>query len=406
MNPSKFDIAIIGGGIVGVATASVLASELGVSVVVLEAENQLAAHQTGNNSGVIHSGLYYKPGSLKANNCCDGRKALYKFCAQEDISFEKCGKIVVAVSEKQIPLLFELERRGRANGLKNIKRLNHREIKEYEPAASGVAGLYIPDTGIVNYRQVTKKISDRLTRMGGLVQTGARFFGFRREADRLLLETTKGTVSCSFFINCAGLYSDRVARLCGVEPGVKIVPFRGEYYELVPRSRYLVRNLIYPVPDPELPFLGVHFTKMIGGGIEAGPNAVFAFKREGYNKTSFSFKDMLETVTFGGFWKMAGKYWKTGMDEYYRSLSKKAFVDALKKLVPDITTNDIRTKKAGVRAQALDKSGRLIDDFMIIKKERSIHVLNAPSPAATSSLIIGRQIAHMAKYYFNKKPAK
>ena len=221
-----------------------------------------------------------------------------------------------------------------------------------------------------------------------------------------MLETTKGTVSCRFLINCAGLYSDRVARLCGVEPGIKIIPFRGEYYELVDQSRYLVRNLIYPVPEPELPFLGVHFTRMINGGIEAGPNAVFAFKREGYSKTSFSFKDMLETVTFGGFWKMAGKYWKTGLGEYYRSLSKKAFVHALKKLVPDITTDDIRTKKAGVRAQALDKSGRLIDDFMIIKKQQSIHVLNAPSPAATSSLIIGKQIAHMAQCYFNTRSAK
>jgi len=403
MNLHKFDIAIIGGGIVGITTAAVLASKQGVSLVVLEAENQLASHQTGNNSGVIHSGLYYKPGSIKANNCCAGREALYRFCSQENISFEQCGKIVVAVSEKQIPTLLELERRGCANGLKHIKRLNHKEIRQYEPAASGIAGLFVPDTGIVDYRKVTEKLSDQVLRQGGVIQTGARFFGFRRQANRLLLETTKGMISCRFLINCAGLYSDRVARLCGVYPGVKIIPFRGEYYELVDQSRYLVRNLIYPVPDPELPFLGVHFTRMINGGIEAGPNAVFAFKREGYSKTSFSFKDMFETVTFGGFWKMAGKYWKTGLGEYYRSLSKKAFVDALQKLVPDITTDDVRAKKAGVRAQALDKAGRLIDDFMIIKRQQSIHVLNAPSPAATSSLIIGKQIAHMAQCYFNTK---
>jgi L-2-hydroxyglutarate oxidase len=396
MHLPKFDIAIIGGGIVGIATAAALASKQEVSLVVLEAEHQLASHQTGNNSGVIHSGLYYKPGSIKANNCCAGREALYRFCSQENILFEQCGKIVVAVSEKQIPTLLELERRGRANGLKHIKRLNHKEIRQYEPAASGIAGLFVPDTGIVDYRKVTEKLSDQVLRQGGVIQTGARFFGFRRQTDRLLLETTKGTISCRFLINCAGLHSDRVARLCGVDPGVKIIPFRGEYYELLPKSRYLVRNLIYPVPEPELPFLGVHFTRMINGGIEAGPNAVFAFKREGYSKTSFSFKDVFETVTFGGFWKMAGKYWKTGLGEYYRSLSKKAFVDALKKLVPDITADDIRAKKAGVRAQALDKSGRLIDDFMIIKRQQSIHVLNAPSPAATSSLIIGRQIAHMA----------
>jgi L-2-hydroxyglutarate oxidase len=403
MHLPKFDIAIIGGGIVGIATAAALASKQEVSLVVLEAEHQLASHQTGNNSGVIHSGLYYKPGSIKANNCCAGREALYRFCSQENISFEQCGKIVVAVSEKQIPTLLELERRGCANGLKHIKRLNHKEIRQYEPAASGIAGLFVPDTGIVDYRKVTEKLSDQVLRQGGVIQTGARFFGFRRQANRLLLETTKGMISCRFLINCAGLYSDRVARLCGVDPGVKIIPFRGEYYELLPKSRYLVRNLIYPVPEPELPFLGVHFTRMINGGIEAGPNAVFAFKREGYSKTSFSFKDVFETVTFGGFWKMAGKYWKTGLGEYYRSLSKKAFVDALQKLVPDITTDDVRAKKAGVRAQALDKAGRLIDDFMIIKRQQSIHVLNAPSPAATSSLIIGKQIAHMAQCYFNTK---
>jgi L-2-hydroxyglutarate oxidase len=279
MHLHKFDIAIIGGGIVGIATAAVLASKQDVSLVVLEAENQLASHQTGNNSGVIHSGLYYKPGSIKANNCCAGREALYRFCVQENILFEQCGKIVVAVSEKQIPTLFELERRGRANGLENIKRLNHKEIRQYEPAASGIAGLFVPDTGIIDYRKVTEKLSDQVLQHGGVIQTGARFFGFRRQANRLLLETTKGMISCRFLINCAGLYSDRVARLCGVYPGVKIIPFRGEYYELVDQSRYLVRNLIYPVPDPELPFLGVHFTRMINGGIEAGPNAVFALIR-------------------------------------------------------------------------------------------------------------------------------
>lgn len=407
MNLAKFDIAIIGGGIVGLATSYALASEFGLSSVVLEAENRLAAHQTGNNSGVIHSGLYYKPGSLKADNCLTGSKALYRFCAQEDILVERCGKIILAVSENQMPLLFELERRGRANGLKNIKILNRKEIKKYEPAASGIGGLYVPDTGIVDYRRVAKKLSAKIINMGGVIKKDARFFGLRHEANQLLIETTKGTVSCDFVINCAGLHSDRVAKLCGVYSGVKIVPFRGEYYELLPKSRHLVRNLIYPVPDPKFPFLGVHFTRMINGGVEAGPNAVFAFKREGYNKTSFSFKDMLETVSFGGFWKMARKYWKTGMGEYYRSLSKKAFVDALKKLVPDITTADIRVQKSGVRAQALDRSGRLIDDFMIIKKDRSIHVLNAPSPAATSSLVIGSRIACIAKKtLFAKKLSK
>jgi L-2-hydroxyglutarate oxidase len=402
MDPARCDLAVIGGGIVGLATAMALVQGTRASVVVLEAEDTLAAHQTGHNSGVIHSGLYYQPGSLKARNCVAGRDALYLFCAAHGIPHERCGKVVVATRERELPHLDELERRGRANGLQGLRRLGPEEIREREPQARGIAGLFVPDTGIVDYTAVTEAYAGRVRAAGGSVVTGARVTACRRDAapggavPENVLETTRGVVRCGALVNCAGLQSDRVARLCGVEPGVRIVPFRGEYYELVPQKQYLVRNLIYPVPDPRFPFLGVHFTRMVRGGVEAGPNAVLALKREGYERSSFSPRDTAELLAYGGFWRMGLRHWRMGLAESWRSTSTGAFVAALRRLVPGLRRADVRRAGAGVRAQALEPDGRLLDDFLIVESERMIHVLNAPSPAATASITIGRSIAERA----------
>jgi L-2-hydroxyglutarate oxidase len=396
-----FDIVIIGGGIVGMATAMTLANRGKVSLTVVEAEDELAAHQTGHNSGVIHSGLYYKPGSLKARNCSEGRDAMYRFCEEHQIAHERCGKIVVATSQKEIPALDELERRGNANGIQGMKRIKQEELRDYEPHAAGIEGLWVPVTGIVDYVEVTNKYADIVRTAGGGVQTGTRVTGCIRKSDHLVLETTRGEILCRNLINCGGLQSDRIARMCGMDPKLRITPFRGEYYELVPERRHLVRNLIYPVPDPSFPFLGVHFTRLIHGGIEAGPNAVLALKREGYTKTSFSFHDAKEILFDHGFRVLAYKYWKTGLGEMVRSWSKSAFVKALRKLMPELRKDDIRPAGAGVRAQALEPSGFLVDDFRIIEAEGMIHVLNAPSPAATASISIGQAISQMATKNFS-----
>ena len=395
-----WDVAIIGGGIVGTATGMALVRRGGVRVVVLEAEPKLAAHQTGNNSGVIHSGLYYKPGSLKAQNCVEGRLAMYRFCEEHEIAHDRCGKLVVATRPSEIPALDELERRGRANGLEGLRRLRAGELKDYEPAVAGIAGLHVADTGIVDYTAVTHAFARIVSEADGQVWTGARVSSVSRQNGSLVLETSKGTVESRTLINCAGLQSDRVARLCGVEPGVTIVPFRGEYYELVPGRQSLVRNLIYPVPDPRFPFLGVHFTRMIKGGVEAGPNAVLAFRREGYTRTSFSARDSLEMFANKGFWRMAAKYWTMAVGEWHRSFSKRAFVRALQGLIPELRGADVHRSGAGVRAQALDPQGRLLDDFRIVEADRMVHVLNAPSPAATASISIGEAIARMAANSF------
>jgi len=397
MRDPSTDIVIVGGGIVGIATGEALASDGVFRVTVLEAEDRLAAHQTGNNSGVIHSGLYYRPGSLKARTCREGREMLYRFCAEEGIRHERCGKLVVATSPVELPRLEELERRGRENGLGGLVRLGAEEIREREPAAAGIAGLFVPDTGIVDYVQVTERLAARLRARGGTVATSCRVVAIRRDGRSLRVETTGGAMACRLLVNCAGLQSDRVARLSGLAPGLKIIPFRGEYYELVPERRALVRNPIYPVPDPALPFLGVHFTRLVDGRVEAGPNAVLAFKREGYRKTSFSARDLVETLGYAGFWRMAAGFWKTGAGEYRRSFCKREFVNALRRLVPELRAGDVRPGGAGVRAQAVDPSGKLVDDFRIVEGECMIHVLNAPSPAATASLSIGRQIAAMAR---------
>lgn len=398
-----YDIIIIGGGIVGCAAAMALQKDSDFKILIIEAEDKLAAHQTGNNSGVIHSGLYYKPGSLKAKNCTEGRKLLYDFCEEHNIKFEKCGKIVVAVTEDEIKPLDDLHERGIANGLEGLKKLTANELKEYEPNVQGVAGLFVPQTGIVDFLHVTNTYAKIIKGAGGKVETDCRFISVSKSGKELLLKTSRGDIKTKFLVNCGGLYSDLIAKTCGVNPGLQIIPFRGEYYKLREEKEHLVKNLIYPVSDPKFPFLGVHFTRMINGGIEAGPNAVLAFKREGYNKTDFSFKDVSALLTYSGFWKMAAKYYKMGFGEFYRSLNNKAFVKALQKLVPDVQLSDITKSGAGVRAQALEPNGKLVDDFRIAEAERMVHVLNAPSPAATASISIGNRIAQMVKKKFEKE---
>lgn len=397
---TQYDIAIIGGGIVGLATAMALSKRPNTKIIVLEAENRLAAHQTGNNSGVIHSGIYYKPGSLKAKNCVQGRQTMYEFCAEHNILHDNCGKVIVATQESELPALERLYDRGVANGLEGLRRLNPAEIKEFEPHAFGIAGLRVEQTGIVDYVGVCQAYAKIITAAGGVIQTNSRVTAFRKVGNGFILTTPQGEVITKNLINCAGLQSDRVAKLCGVDPLLQIIPFRGEYYEIIPEKHHLVNNLIYPVPDPRFPFLGVHFTRMVKGGVEAGPNAVLAFKREGYKMSSISVSDLMGYALYAGFWRMGVKYWKMAVGEYYRSFSKKAFVAALQRLLPDLQEADVHRSGAGVRAQALDPKGNLLDDFAIREAERQIHVLNAPSPAATASISIGQSIADMASKNF------
>ncbi len=397
---NSYDIIVIGGGIIGTATAFKLSQNSDFKILIIEAESELAHHQTGNNSGVIHSGLYYKPGSLKAINCVNGRQMLYNFCKENGIAHERCGKIVVAANNKELDSLDNLFDRGTANGLEGIKKLNKDELKEYEPYVNGIAGLFVPQTGIVDYTQVTNKYAELLKNQNGNIILNCKFLSVRESENELIIYTTKGEFKTKLLVNCGGLYSDLIAKRCGVNPALQIIPFRGEYYKIKKEKRYLVKNLIYPVPDIKFPFLGVHFTRMIDGEVEAGPNAVLAFKREGYSKKDFSFTDASRMFSFPGFIKMAVKYYKMGIGEFYRSFSKKAFVSALQKLVPEITIDDIEPGGAGVRAQALDKNGKLVDDFRIVETKRMVHVLNAPSPAATASLSIGKTIAEIIKSKF------
>ena len=392
----KVDLVIIGGGIVGLATALEAARRnRGRQIAVLEKESAIARHQTGHNSGVIHSGIYYKPGSLKAKNCVAGAAAMVGFCREHSIPFDICGKVVVATAESELPGLHELMRRGTANGVPGLAIIDKDRLREMEPHCSGFSALHVPGTGITDYSAVARKYAELIQADGGQILTQCEVRGIRRNAQEIVIETERGAIQANFAINCAGLHSDRVMRLAGDAQGLKIVPFRGEYYEIVHDRRKLVRSLIYPVADPRFPFLGVHFTRRITGGIEAGPNAVLALKREGYRKTDFNVKDALETAAFPGFWRMAAKYWWSGFGEYYRSLNKPAFTRALQKLVPEIQAFDLEPAGSGVRAQALDAQGKLLDDFSIIRSDRMIHVCNVPSPAATASLIIGRQIVDM-----------
>lgn len=369
-------------------------------LVVIEKESEVAMHQTGNNSGVIHSGLYYKPGSLKATNCIRGYNLLVDFCREYEIPFELCGKIVVATEAHELPLLDNLYARGQQNGLENLKKLKKEKLKEYEPHVAGLAGIFVPQTGIVDYRLVAQKYAQLIQGLDGQIQLGERVLDIQSKSEGSVVVTQKASYTSKLVINCAGLYSDKIARLTVPRLDLKIIPFRGEYYKLKKEKEYLVRNLIYPVPDPNFPFLGVHFTRMAKGGVEAGPNAVLAFRREGYKKTDISFSELGETLAWPGFRKIASRYWRTGWGEMYRSFSKGAFTRALQKLLPEIQESDLVEGGAGVRAQACDRTGGLVDDFLIREEKNVINVCNAPSPAATSSLSIGETVAKIATKSF------
>ncbi|MGM0947024.1 MAG: L-2-hydroxyglutarate oxidase [Bacteroidota bacterium] len=393
-----YDIAIIGGGIVGLATGlKILNQKPSLKVVLLEKENELAKHQTGNNSGVIHSGLYYKPGSLKATNCINGYHELIQFCEAEKIPFEITGKVVVATKNEQKPLLDTLLSRGLENGLEGTRKISLEELKEYEPHCAGVAAIHVPQTGIVDYHKVALAYGRKILQAGGTILLNHKVLKVSQKDSINYIETSNKVVESKLIINCAGLYSDKVAMMNdeGIKD-VKIIPFRGEYFKLKKEKEYLVKNLIYPVPDPNFPFLGVHFTRMMKGGVEAGPNAVLAFKREGYTKSQINLGELAETLAWPGFQKVAAKYWKTGFGELYRSFSKAAFTKALQELIPEIQESDLVEGGAGVRAQACDRTGGLLDDFAIRESAFAINVLNAPSPAATSSLSIGGTVAEMA----------
>lgn len=394
----EVDAAVIGGGIVGMATAAELLGR-GRKVVVLEAEEKLGEHQTGRNSGVIHSGIYYKPGSFKARLCAAGREAMFEFCKARGIAHERCGKVIVATRPELVKQLDVLEERGRQNGL-HTKRLSREEVREYEPHVECLAGLHVPETGIVRYVAVLNELAKIVAERDGEVRLGARVERIARDGASFVLMTPKGEVTAKNLVNCAGLQCDRIARLAGADPNLTIVPFRGEYYDLVESRRGLCKNLIYPVPDPRYPFLGVHLTRATDGEVEAGPNAVLAWRREGYKKTDFSLDDTSELFAFRGFWQMASRHMKTAVFEMYRSLSKPAFVRAVQELVPEVTSDDLVPGRAGVRAQAVLPDGTLVDDFRFVSGPSMLHVLNAPSPAATASLAIAKYIADEAAKVF------
>lgn len=391
---NKVEVIIVGGGILGLATAlRILQARPDTRLILIEKESHLAQHQTGHNSGVIHSGLYYKPGSLKAINCREGYKQMLAFCQQEAIPHEICGKIVVATSEAELSRLDELHRRGVANGLVGLRFLQSAEISEVEPHCRGVRGLFVPQTGIVDYAAVARKYAEKLIEMGAQIVLGEQVVDIQRQGNQVEVIGTSGTWMGRAAVVCAGLQSDRLARKSEPDLPLRILPFRGEYYKFKLSAPQLVKHLIYPVPDPAFPFLGVHFTRMIGGGVECGPNAVFAFGREAYQKTDFNLRDTWESLAWPGFRKVATKYWRTGLDEYHRSISKQAFVEALQKLIPETQAEYLENGGAGIRAQACDRQGNLLDDFDFRVNGNIIHVCNAPSPAATASLAIGKTIS-------------
>ena len=388
-----FDFAIVGGGIVGLSTArALLERHPNAGVLVLEKEEGWARHQTGHNSGVIHSGVYYKPGSLKARFSRDGVAALLEFCREQRIAYEICGKVIVATDPDELPRLDDLYERGLKNGLK-VEKIGPDELEELEPHAAGLAALKVPETGIVDFTQVAEAFAAVVAEEGGVLRTSTEVEDVSETEDEVEISTNRGTFRARSLVNCAGLHSDRVALLCGVEAGVKIVPFRGEYYELKPEKRHLVKNIVYPLPDPSFPFLNVHLTRTVEGGVEAGPNAVLGLAREGYRKTDINIKDSFEALTYPGLWRLARTYWRTGIGELVRSFSRKVFTRSLKKLIPEVEEEDLAPIEAGVRAQALAKDGELVDDFLIVDGKRSVHVLNAPSPAATAAIPIGKTIA-------------
>jgi (S)-2-hydroxyglutarate dehydrogenase len=395
------DVAVVGGGIVGLATAYALtARHPDARVVLLEKEDRVAAHQTGRNSGVVHAGVYYKPGSLKATLCRHGVELLRTFCEDHGLPYDAVGKVIVATRDDELPRLDALLERGTQNGVPGLRPIDASELREIEPHAAGLRALHSPSTAIVDYTRISETLADVLRSRGARIELGARVTGVEERPEGVRVRTATRTVHARHLVTCAGLHADRLARMTGADPQVRIVPFRGEYYFLVPERRDLVRGLIYPVANPELPFLGVHLTRTVDGEVEAGPNAVLALAREGYAHHVIRADDLVETLAFAGFWKLAGRFWRVGAFEYYRSFSKAAFVASLRALVPSLTVHDVRRGGAGVRAQAVDRDGRLVDDFAFAESERSLHVLNAPSPAATASLAIGAMIADRVARWF------
>lgn len=397
MVESRYNVIIVGGGIVGLAVGLEITQRFPrLRLLSLEKEHRVGRHQSGHNSGVIHSGVYYKPGSLKAKLCVTGAAAMVEFCREHAIPHQVCGKVIVATHEEEFPRLEELRRRGDANGLTGLQSIGPEELREIEPNASGLRALVVPATGITDYAAVCDKYAEIITARGETILTSTEVTGIKRYGDEITVETSRGAFSGKSLINCAGLFSDRISRMAGDDPQVMIVPFRGEYYDLIPERSSLVRSLIYPVPDPRFPFLGVHFTRRISGSVDAGPNAVLAFRREGYKRTDFNLRDLGSSLIFPGFWRMAAKNWRSGLDEFHRSFSKPAFVRALQRLVPEVGDEDLVPGGSGVRAQALTREGALVDDFQFVPSGRMLHVLNVPSPAATASLLIGRTIVSTA----------
>ena len=401
---SDFDIVIIGGGIVGLASAyKITLKHPDIRIAVLEKEDKLATHQTGHNSGVIHSGLYYEPGSNKAITCAKGRKELLAFAKKHKIPNKICGKIIVATHKKELANLDRILQNGQENEIDGIEKIGPDQIKEIEPACEGIAAVYVPGTGIIDFTKVAEKLGKLVESKGNKVLVEYKVTALDKHDFFTKVVTNQESFSAKYIINCAGLQCDRVARMDSVDPKMRIVPFRGDYYELTEKAQEKVKALIYPVPDPALPFLGVHFTRTIDGNVECGPNAVFSFKREGYGKTDFSLADSWDALSYPGLWKMFFKYFRYGLGEYARAFSRKLFLKQLKRLIPSLQDDDIKPSKAGVRAQALEPNGELIDDFKIERKGNSIHVLNAPSPAATASLAIGEAITQIATDYFKLK---
>ena len=401
MTDSRYDVIVIGGGIVGLAVALEVTKRFPrLRLLLLEKESSVGRHQSGHNSGVIHSGVYYKPGSLKAKLCVEGARAMLEFCREHGVPYQVCGKVIVATDETEFPRLEELRRRGEANGLTGLRFLIPEELREVEPHAAGLRALAVPCTGITDYLRVCEKYAEIIPAQGGTILTSTPVSGLRPYLREVVVETDHGAFTTTFLVNCAGLFSDRISRMAGEERDVMIVPFRGEYYDLIPQRSSLVRGLIYPVPDPQFPFLGVHFTRRVNGTVDAGPNAVLAFRREGYRRSDFNLRDLVSSMAFPGFWRMAAKHWRSGLDEFRRSFSKPAFVRSLQRLVPELREQDLVPGGSGVRAQAIKRDGTLVDDFQFVSSGKMLHVLNVPSPAATASLLIGRMIVDVAQQQF------